>query len=262
MTSQIELAQARLDDLEQVHQWIDDFAKTTGLNESLVFAIRLAIEEVFVNLIQHGYKKKPGLIRLSLTADAHQVTVTIGDHAPPFPPDRAPRPRLGQDLASRPVGGLGWHFIRAMMDEVRYRSDPQQGNVLTLIKRIDSGIPEGVKEKMQITISEWGDVVVVAPVGKIDSVTAEMFALALQNEIERGNRNLVVDLTHVDYLSSAGVHALTTALQAARQVSGDVRLAGANKEVRNVLSMSGLMMIMESFAEVEAAIQSFSRKES
>lgn len=260
MKSQIDIPRARLDDLERVHHFIDEFARATDLNETLVFAVRLAIEEAVVNLIQHGYKQAPGPIHLSIEADAHQVTVMIGDHAPPFPPDRAPQPRLGHDLASRPIGGLGWHFIRAMMDEIRYRSDPEQGNVLTLIKDIDSCKTEVVREKMQITISEIGKVVVIAPVGRVDSTTAEMFALALQNEIERGHWNLVINLVRVDYMSSAGVHAIMAAWREARKHSGDVRLAGANKQVRNVFSMSGLMMI-ESFAEVEAAINSFSRKE-
>lgn len=262
MKQRLDIARARLDDLERIHRWIDDFAKKAGLDESFVFAVRLAIEEAFVNLVQHGYKQVPGPIHLSIEADAHQITVLIGDHAPPFPPDRAPHPRLGPDLASRPIGGLGWHFIRTMMDEIRYRSDPEQGNVLTLIKYIDSRKPEVVREKMQITISEIGKVVVIAPVGRIDSTTAEMFALALQNEIERGHWNLVINLARVDYMSSAGVHAIMAAWHETRNHSGDVRLAGANKEIRNVFSMSGLSKMIESFAEVEAAINSFSRKES
>jgi anti-anti-sigma regulatory factor len=47
----------------------------------------------------------------------------------------------------------------------------------------------------------------------------------------------------------------------ARKYAGDVRLAGANKEIRNVFSMSGLSKMIKSFAGVEAAINSFSRKE-
>lgn len=261
MKQHLDIARARLDDLEHIHNFIDEFAQAADLNEALVFAVRLAIEEAVVNLIQHGYKQVPGPIHLSIEADAHQITVTIIDHAPPFPPDRVPPPRLGQDLASRPIGGLGWHFIRAMMDEIRYRSDPEQGNVLTLIKYVDSRKTDVVKEKMQITISEIGTVIVIAPVGRIDSTTAEKFALALQNEIERGHWHLVINLARVDYMSSAGVHAIMAALREARKYAGDVRLAGTNKEIRNVFSMSGLSKIIESFAEVEAAIQSFGRKE-
>ncbi len=40
------------------------------------------------------------------------------------------------------------------------------------------------------------------------------------------------------------------------------QLAGPTKAMRNVFSRSGLSKIIESFAEVEAAIHSFSRKES
>lgn len=261
MKRHLDIARARLDDLERIHNFIDEFAHAADLDDAVVFAVRLAIEEAVVNLIQHGYQQAPGPIHLAIEADAHQVTVTLGDHAPPFPPDRAPQPRLGHDLASRPLGGLGWHFIRTMMDEIRYRSDPAQGNVLTLIKYLDSRKTEAVREKIQITISEIGKVVVIAPVGRIDSTTAERFALALQNEIERGHWNLVINLARVDYMSSAGVHAIMAAWREARKYAGDVRLAGANKEIRNVFSMSGLSKMIKSFAGVEAAINSFSRKE-
>jgi len=138
MNQTFEIPRARLEDLSRLHQFIDDFVEQARLDDTIVFALRLAIEEVCVNLIQHGYKGKPGLIRLTLDANAFQVTALIGDHAPPFPPEKAPRPVLDQNWVSRPIGGLGWHFIREMMDEIKYRSDPKQGNVLTLVKRLRS----------------------------------------------------------------------------------------------------------------------------
>lgn len=134
MKQHLELAQAQLADLNTVHQFIDSFAQAQHLDESIVFALRLAIEEVFVNLIQHGYKNQPGFIGITLETNDSQVIATIHDFSPPFPPESAPRPNLTQDWRDRPLGGLGWHFIRAMMDEIHYASDPKTGNILTLIK--------------------------------------------------------------------------------------------------------------------------------
>jgi serine/threonine-protein kinase RsbW len=139
MKTGIEFQQARLQDLESIHRWLDEFATQAALDDSIVFALRLAIEEVFVNIVEHGYKSMPGPIDIAVQTHANRVTVTIHDYAPPFPPDSVPRPRLDQDWARRPIGGLGWHFIREMMDEVRYASDPKNGNVLTLVKRFGLG---------------------------------------------------------------------------------------------------------------------------
>lgn len=135
MNTSIETPKARLQDLEAIHRWLDEFATQATLDETVVFALRLAIEEVFVNLVHHGYKDAPGPVALALQTFTDRVAVTIHDHAPPFPPEQAPRPQLDQDWVTRPIGGLGWHFIRELMDEIRYAADPKEGNVLTLVKR-------------------------------------------------------------------------------------------------------------------------------
>lgn len=131
----IDLPRARLQDLASIHQWLDELVAQTTLDETVVFALRLTIEEAFVNLVHHGYKEMPGPVVIALQTFIDHVVVTIHDHASPFSPEQAPHPQLDQDLLTRPLGGLGWHFIREMMDEIHYASD-QTGNVLTLIKRI------------------------------------------------------------------------------------------------------------------------------
>jgi serine/threonine-protein kinase RsbW len=45
-----------------------------------------------------------------------------------------PPPDLNADLESRPVGGLGVHFMKTLMDEVAYRREGDR-NVLTMRKR-------------------------------------------------------------------------------------------------------------------------------
>ena len=135
MNTSIEFRQARLQDLESIHRWLDEFAEQAALDDNVVFALRLAIEEVFVNLVHHGYKNAPGPVAIALHTFADRVTVTIHDHAPPFLPEQVPHPQLGQDWMTRPLGGLGWHFIREVMDEIRYASNPKSGNVLTLVRR-------------------------------------------------------------------------------------------------------------------------------
>ncbi len=131
------LQEARLENLTSLLDFIEDACRQSGIDSAISFDIKLAVEEACVNLIDHGYaQSKPGSIRLSFQADALQVVINIGDHAPPFPPELAPPPDLRPEWRKRRIGGLGWHLIRQMMDEISYRSDPAKGNVLTLIKRL------------------------------------------------------------------------------------------------------------------------------
>lgn len=96
-------------------------------------AVRLAVEEACVNVVNHGYKgRPPGLLSLAFVLLDHQtLQAHIGDQAPPFHPDQAPQPDLLADADDRPVGGLGWMLIRQMMPPVDYSSS-EQGNVLVL----------------------------------------------------------------------------------------------------------------------------------
>jgi anti-sigma regulatory factor (Ser/Thr protein kinase) len=61
--------------------------------------------------------------------------VTITDRGRPFSPAQAPSPDLEADWQSRAQGGLGWHLIRRVVDEIDYASGAGGENRLTLVKR-------------------------------------------------------------------------------------------------------------------------------
>jgi serine/threonine-protein kinase RsbW len=68
-------------------------------------------------------------------------SVTIVDLARPFSPSQIPPPDLTSPWEERQVGGLGWHLIQEMMDEVTYHPNQQAGNRLTLRKRLPPAAP-------------------------------------------------------------------------------------------------------------------------
>ena len=117
-------------------------------------------------------------------------------------------------------------------------------------------------ERVDMQIKSWEDsgVTIVTVTGRIDSLTAPELGNALRTYIDHGKVNLVLDLSQVDYASSATIHIVTAALREARAASGDLRLAGIQPTVRRLFSMSGLTMVAEFFADSQAAIDSFSRK--
>ena len=65
-----------------------------------------------------------------------RVSVTIVDYASPFNPFSEAPPNTKQTMEDRPVGGLGIHLVRSMMDEVSYHRRIDR-NVATLVKYID-----------------------------------------------------------------------------------------------------------------------------
>ena len=101
-----------------------------GLREQLV----LAVNEACMNIIQHAYQGgADGSIRLSLQAKPQSLHFLLEDDAPCIDPAQV-TPR---DLADVRPGGLGVHFIREIMDEVRFHPCHGWGNRLELVKRLD-----------------------------------------------------------------------------------------------------------------------------
>ncbi|MCI0521701.1 MAG: ATP-binding protein, partial [Chloroflexi bacterium] len=58
----------------------------------------------------------------------------LRDRAPAFDPRSVPAADTSLPLAARPPGGLGVHFMRQSVDDIRRRARPGGGNELTLIK--------------------------------------------------------------------------------------------------------------------------------
>ena len=130
---------ARPEQLPALLEFIEQTCASAQLPEDVAFAVRLAAEEACTNVIRHGYRGvTPGPVAVGIAHDASRVVVTIEDRGTPFDPADAPAPAIDAPAEDRPLGGLGLHLIRQMMDEVHHAHDARTGNTLTLVKRIPS----------------------------------------------------------------------------------------------------------------------------
>lgn len=117
--------------------FLDDACKEAGLDDEAAFAVRLAGEEACSNIINHAYRGvEPGQVSVQMRCDSAQVELLVEDRAPLFSPEDAPAPDLTADWENRREGGLGWHLIRQMMDEVRHEPRAGGGNRLEMVKRL------------------------------------------------------------------------------------------------------------------------------
>ena len=74
-------------------------------------------------------------IEIELRQRGDAIEIALRDHAPLFDPTQVPTPDLTLPLHKRPLGGMGVHVTRQIMDAMRYRVTPEGGNELTLVKR-------------------------------------------------------------------------------------------------------------------------------
>ena len=98
---------------------------------------------------------------------------------------------------------------------------------------------------------------VVTAAGRVDSSNANELDTTLAQLISDGQAKLVLELTAVSYMSSAGLRAIVSALRAAKKKRGDVRIAAPSKRVAEVFELAGLNPLFETFDDVETAVSSF-----
>ncbi len=94
--------------------------------------------------------------------------------------------------------------------------------------------------------------------GRLDSASAPMRERELQELLGAGHASLVIDLTDLSYLSSAGLRVLLVAAKGCRASGGQAVLVGPQESVTQVLQMSGFDRLLKVFSDRDSALASFS----
>lgn len=94
--------------------------------------------------------------------------------------------------------------------------------------------------------------------GRIDSSTAPQLDQALQKIIQDGRYRIVVDMSETDFMSSAGLRALLSALKQVRRFNrGDVRLANMPDKIKKAFDLAGLLEVFKVYDSSVDAVGSF-----
>lgn len=109
---------------------------------------------------------------------------------------------------------------------------------------------------MEISVQQYKRVAVITVTGRIDSATASELEGTIQSLMDKGQRQLILDLAAVDFLSSSGLRVMVTALKNLRKTGGELSVAQPSERVASSLSIAGLDTLFHSFESREAAIAS------
>ena len=127
----------QLSEVTRLGQLVEAFGEAEGLGPEAVFSINLALDEVVTNVIQYGHdddgREHPIVVRLAVERDV--LTAQVEDEGRAFNPLEAPAPDFGANIDQRPIGGLGIHLVRSVMNSVEYRREDGR-NVLTMRKKL------------------------------------------------------------------------------------------------------------------------------
>ncbi|MCF8161173.1 MAG: ATP-binding protein [Polaromonas sp.] len=127
---------ADLTELERLNDALDQLAQTQRWSAESLFQIKLALEEVVVNVISYGAEGgRLPRIHVELRQDAARLEIEVADDGIAFDPLQKAVPDLDASLENRPIGGLGVYLVRQLMDSVRYQRDAGQ-NKLSITKTL------------------------------------------------------------------------------------------------------------------------------
>lgn len=110
---------------------------------------------------------------------------------------------------------------------------------------------------LEINVSEMKRVQLLQIAGRVDTLSADELHAALARAIDEGRTNLVVDLQGVEYMSSAGLRELVSALKQVNKLNGDLRIAQPSPKVMEVLELAGLDTIFKIYTTQVEAVGSF-----
>jgi anti-anti-sigma factor len=101
----------------------------------------------------------------------------------------------------------------------------------------------------------------VSIIGRVDSYTAPKLAEVLRAITDAGRFNVVLDLTNVSYVSSAGLRVLIDVQKACRyQKRGEAYLVNVPQRVYDTLELAGFVPLFKIFDDINKAIQNFPQK--
>ena len=107
---------------------------------------------------------------------------------------------------------------------------------------------------MEFAHENAGDVVVAKLAGRLDSSSAATAEEQLTRLIPNSTPRLVIDLSKLEYISSAGLRVLLLVARKVQQAQGKLALFGLAPGVRDVFSISGFDTIFTVRDDSAAAI--------
>lgn len=100
---------------------------------------------------------------------------------------------------------------------------------------------------MQIQTGKEKNVVVVSVKGKIDAVTAPDFEKVLANLIAQGENTFLMELSGLEYISSAGLRSILATAKQVKPKGGNILFSGLRGPVKDVFNISGFGTIFKIF---------------
>ena len=111
---------------------------------------------------------------------------------------------------------------------------------------------------MRLTDREQDGVVILEPKGKImGGPDASLLHDKLYEFIEKDKKQVVIDLSRVDWMNSTGLGILISGYTTLRNTEGELKLANVTDKIQSLLTITKLVTVFEAYDTVDEAVKSF-----
>ena len=128
---------AVVDNLDEVIAFVEKRLENYGCDRKTLMQIRLAVEEIFVNISSYAYDPSvgPAEVRCEVLEDPMRVIIQFLDGGKPFDPLAKEDADTSEEALMSRIGGLGILLVKETMDDVSYEYKDGQ-NILTILKNL------------------------------------------------------------------------------------------------------------------------------
>ena len=111
---------------------------------------------------------------------------------------------------------------------------------------------------METTHTQYKHCDLVKAQGRIDSATAPQLAKALDDITDAGRYKIILDLSDVDFMSSAGLRILISTQKTCKRYNrGEVILAAVPRRIYEALDLAGFVPLFKFFDDDTSAVGNF-----
>ena len=122
-------------ELEVIQTTIGSISEQGEWTPDLAYQIELIVEELCINVINHGEVDGTQPIRVEIESDIDFIRIEISDNGRAFDPTKdVATPSQITSIENSEIGGWGVHLAHTFSDEMHYRRVDDK-NCLTLVKR-------------------------------------------------------------------------------------------------------------------------------
>lgn len=121
-----------------VREIIEEICKKLEIGEEDSYALKNAIDEIYTNVFEHAYKKKPGRIVIRLYQSNKRLTISIKDWGERYNFSSQGYVDLKEKIEKGEIRGLGLSLTHKLVDRLSYKSS-KKVNEHIIVKECKEG---------------------------------------------------------------------------------------------------------------------------